>query len=70
MYQPRSIELYHIMGILPDILPISGVNKMMKIYLPDGTDIVHTLSPRREDTPDIPHVRLHPTFLVQSSALI
>ncbi|KIY61335.1 hypothetical protein CYLTODRAFT_427586 [Cylindrobasidium torrendii FP15055 ss-10] len=53
--QPRSIELYKIMGILPDILPMSGTNKMMKVHLPNGTDILHTLVPRREDTPDIPY---------------
>ncbi|KAI0685279.1 hypothetical protein BC835DRAFT_1421402 [Cytidiella melzeri] len=55
--QPRSLELFKFLGVLPDIWEQSAWNKPSAIYqMPEGRDIakVVDMTPYAEPTPDVP----------------
>ncbi|KAJ7068962.1 FAD binding domain-containing protein [Mycena belliarum] len=58
--QPRTLELYDILGILPSILKASSPVPPMAIYKPGQTEPVSisTLAEWVEPTPDVPHANM------------
>ncbi|KAJ3828081.1 FAD-binding monooxygenase [Lentinula raphanica] len=56
--QPRSLEMHHFLGTLPDILSIARVMPKCTIYKnPGGTEPLKTfqLDPLEEPTPELPY---------------
>ena len=57
--QPRSLELFKFLGVLPDIWEGSRVTKHSVIYkMPEGREIAKLIDilPYGEPTPDVPFV--------------
>ena len=57
--QPRTLELYGFLGVLPDILANGQPNKKRATYkMPEGKDIVHVqdMTPYVAPTPGVPYV--------------
>ncbi|KAJ3846283.1 FAD binding domain-containing protein [Lentinula lateritia] len=57
--QPRSLEMHHFLGTLPDFLSVAQSIPICTIYkIPGGTEILKTfeLNPREEPTPDTPYI--------------
>lgn len=58
--QPRTLEVFHFLGVLPDLRARGAPLKPVVFYkLPGGTDVLETthLSIPEADTPDKPFVR-------------
>ncbi|KAJ3933153.1 MAG: FAD binding domain-containing protein [Lentinula lateritia] len=57
--QPRSLEMHHFLGTLPDFLDVGKVLPPCTVYkLPGGTEILKTFEmiPYEEARPDIPYI--------------
>ncbi|KAJ3862909.1 FAD binding domain-containing protein [Lentinula novae-zelandiae] len=57
--QPRSLEMHHFLGTLPDFLSVAQSIPICTIYkIPGGTEILKTfeLNPREEPKPDTPYI--------------
>lgn len=55
--QPRTLELYHFLGVLPDILSGSKTTRTWCIYGPDGRTVVKTFEklPFEDPMPAVPY---------------
>ena len=59
--QPRTLELFALLGILPDILRLAQPGKVRCIYeMPGGVQIsqFHDMMPYIAPTSDVPYVRV------------
>ncbi|KAF9052492.1 hypothetical protein BDZ89DRAFT_429705 [Hymenopellis radicata] len=54
--QPRTLEVYQRLGILPEILAISMRMAPAKVHLPNGQSLVFEMFTALEDLPDRPYV--------------
>ncbi|GAV99130.1 protein [Lentinula edodes] len=57
--QPRSLEMHHFLGTLPDFLDVGKVLPPCAVYkIPGGTEILKTFEmiPYEEPRPDIPYI--------------
>ncbi|KAJ3722577.1 FAD binding domain-containing protein [Lentinula raphanica] len=57
--QPRSLEMHHFLGTLPDILSVAKRAPLCTIYkTPGGTEVLKTFEfePHEEPTPDLPYL--------------
>ncbi|KAJ3923577.1 FAD binding domain-containing protein [Lentinula edodes] len=57
--QPRSLEMHHFLGTLPDFLDVGKVLPPCAVYkIPGGTEILKTFDmiPYEEPRPDIPYI--------------
>ncbi|EMD33646.1 hypothetical protein CERSUDRAFT_117754 [Gelatoporia subvermispora B] len=58
--QPRTLELFHMLGVLPDIMTASAEIVSTRVYkMPGGTEVISgfTMSPPVEPTPSTPFPR-------------
>lgn len=58
--QPRSLEAFNFLGILPDILKNAVPMYPMRLFkLPGGTEVIRTweIFPHRDPVPSVPWVR-------------
>ncbi|KAJ3871325.1 hypothetical protein F5051DRAFT_423499 [Lentinula edodes] len=57
--QPRTLEMHHFLGTLPDFLSVAQSMPPCTIYkIPGGTEILKTfeLNPHEEPKPDTPYI--------------
>lgn len=70
--QPRTLEVFHFLGVLPELRARGAPLKPVVFYkLPGGTEVLETtsLSLAEEDTPTKPFVRHMPSLLHTSTYL-